>query len=166
MPYSENARELLQAIIEERGIRAGQVAKGLTTHTKRDAEALEAGRLFYKELLPGIDADTIEGFMITNQTQQSMEEVYGPQALLTFVSQEEMGTIFADDDGWKRFRLRFPDSAGVLDLSQPAFSAEGKNALVEIGQQQDWLAGAGGGVQYAKSDGVWKKVGSHVTWIS
>jgi hypothetical protein len=54
-----------------------------------------------------------------------------------------LNKIFQGDviGGWKRFREKFPDSAGLLDLSVPGYSRDRKRAIVCYSVSRGSLAG-------------------------
>ena len=78
-----------------------------------------------------------------------------------------MGDIFDDSvNGWEEFYRRYPDSPGITTLSRVGFNRERTEALVYMGAQLHYLAGAGNLYRLEKQDGVWKIVEKVMLWIS
>ncbi len=70
--------------------------------------------------------------------------------------------------GWDLFHTKFPKSPGIITLSRPGFSADGKTAVIYMGDQKDYLAGKGQIYVFRKKDGQWVKSKEIIgpTWIS
>jgi len=68
--------------------------------------------------------------------------------------------------GTSGFYVRFPGAQGVLTLSRPVYSANGKRALVYEVLQCGVLCGSGGLVELAWKDGEWSIAKYHPHWIS
>lgn len=71
-----------------------------------------------------------------------------------------------DTLGWNGFRRAYPLGGGIITLSHVAFSRDRQWAILQAGQQSDWLAGAGFIYVLHKEDGRWRVVYQHMTWIS
>ncbi len=85
---------------------------------------------------------------------------------VTLLEADEKEAIFQDDQGWDRFYERFPGSQGIMTLSAVAFNAELTQALVYLGNQSYWLAGAGYYIVLAKENGLWVVKEQQMAWIS
>ncbi len=85
----------------------------------------------------------------------------------TLLDAKEMSDIFNNfQDGWDEFYRRYPDSPGITTLSRVGFNQDGTEALVYMGSQFHYLAGAGNLVRLEKQDGEWKIVDKMMLWIS
>lgn len=80
---------------------------------------------------------------------------------------EEMSDIFSNhEDGWSEFYRRYPDSPGITTLSRVGFNQDRTEALVYMGTQFHYLAGAGNLIQLEKKNGEWKIKDKTMLWIS
>ncbi len=87
-----------------------------------------------------------------------------PYVLLT---RDELNEIFdVNTSGWDVFYSRYPNSPGLTSVSRVGFNADFTQALVYIGTQSHWLAGAGYYVLLEKTGGKWHIVQQVMTWIS
>jgi hypothetical protein len=78
-----------------------------------------------------------------------------------------MRQIFnVNQNGWEMFYSRHPDTPGITSVSRVGFNAAMDQALVYIGTESHWLAGAGYYVLMKKVDGVWGIDQQVMTWIS
>jgi hypothetical protein len=78
-----------------------------------------------------------------------------------------MNQIFAvNQDGWQVFYARFPEAPGIISLSRVGFNDRLDQALVYLGNQSHWLAGAGHFYLLKKVNGAWTVDQKVMTWIS
>jgi hypothetical protein len=85
----------------------------------------------------------------------------------TLLDAEEMSDIFTNyQDGWEEFYIRYPDSPGITTFSRVGFNQDRTEALVYMGTQFHYLAGAGNLIRLEKKDGEWKIVDRMMLWIS
>jgi hypothetical protein len=114
----------------------------------------------------------IDAFLAGNRVRRQVVEVYGAAAGVKFLTDGVLGNYFAKRsssgaaDGWKLFCEAHPESAGIMELSCPAFSADGSEALICVGQQFHWLSGQGVYWLYRKEGTAWRRVNSAFAWIS
>lgn len=87
-------------------------------------------------------------------------------ATVTLLEADEKVALFQTGQGWDQFYERFPGSQGVMTLSAVAFNAEMTQALVYMGNQSYWLAGAGYYIVLAKENGTWVVKEQQMAWIS
>lgn len=59
--------------------------------------------------------------------------------------------------GWKKFHAQYPRSPGIIQLSRPGYSVDGSIALIYMGTQFDWLAGAGTIHVLEHIEGQWRR---------
>jgi hypothetical protein len=85
----------------------------------------------------------------------------------TLLSQSGRNRIFGQNQsGWEVFYNRYPQAPGITTLSRVGFNSTLDQALVYIGTQSNWLAGAGYYVLLKKADGVWSIDQQVMAWIS
>lgn len=119
--------------------------------------------------LPGLEADTLDSLQARNDRAYAVPLSTArawpfPCVLLTAA---EMHSFFEPSaGGWDAFYARYPESQGIMELSRVGFNAEMTQALVYVGNQSHWLAGAGFYYLLAKEGGTWKVVGQVMVWIS
>jgi hypothetical protein len=67
------------------------------------------------------------------------------------------------DDGWTDFRKRFPDASGILSFGGIGYSADGQNAVTDVGFS---FGGTGSGriVILHQIDGKWIVIRELVGW--
>jgi len=117
-------------------------------------------------LASDVGTELIANFRAANAKPLALEQQFTITADYMFISKEELKEIFKDNDGWKIFYGKYPGSFGILSLSRPGFNAAMDTALVYVGQQSDWLAGAGHFVLMKKIDNTWTLQGKQMIWIS
>lgn len=130
-------------------------------------EDLEALLQFVREGIPDLQETTIESFKARNQAIYALRpdmQLGRPYVLLT---RDEINQIFGlNTSGWDVFYTRYPYALGLTRLSRVGFSADYTQALVYIGTQSHWLAGAGYYVLLEKVDGQWRITQKTMVWIS
>jgi hypothetical protein len=119
-----------------------------------------------RENLEGVDVETLEDFLQKNREQHPIEPDLNPCGRLVCVGEEEFEQIFRDEDGWARFRRRFPGSDGTLRFSRVGLDRDSTQAMLYTGHQFDWNIGSGGFWLFSKLDGEWTEGGSVGNWIS
>lgn len=98
----------------------------------------------------------------------SIENRFHAKKPTVLVSSGEVAQLFRSEDklGWVRFRERFPRSSGITTLSGVVFDEEHSHALVYVGNQKDWLSGAGIIFSLSRTDGQWNIEQSRIVWVS
>jgi hypothetical protein len=85
----------------------------------------------------------------------------------TLLSQAGRNQIFGQNQsGWEVFYNRYPQAPGITTLSRVGFNSAFDQALVYIGTQSNWLAGAGYYLLLKKADGAWSIDQQVMAWIS
>jgi hypothetical protein len=116
--------------------------------------------------ISGIQQETLDDFRTQNAQSYPLSDDFNLQVPHTLISQQEMEEIFRTGDGWDEFYQKYPDSQGTMTLSRVGFNQERDQALVYVGNQSHWLAGAGYYVLLARQDGAWVIQDSEMVWIS
>jgi hypothetical protein len=129
--------------------------------------------MYFRKYFRALDHEVIENFLELKMTAAPVAEIYGEFSDFILLTELELRAIFSigrgrdgSKDGWQQFRELHPQSKGTLEVSRPAYSVDGTQCLLEIGQQFDWLAGSGTALHYAFKDGAWISMASARTWIS
>jgi len=116
--------------------------------------------------LTDITDEIATDFAAANKKPQVFERQFNISVNYVFISKEDLTKIFKSDNGWSRFYEKYPDAPGKISLSRPGFNAAMDTALVYVGQQSDWLAGAGYFVIMKKIDNTWTLQEMEMIWIS
>ncbi len=67
---------------------------------------------------------------------------------------------------WPEFERRYPDAQGFFTLSRTAFSRDGSQALLYVGNQSDGLAGVGYVMWLRWESDRWAILATRLMWIS
>jgi hypothetical protein len=117
--------------------------------------------------LHDVAADTADGFRRRNAEASALVGNLDLGAPYTLMSRDEMSGLFSQNqDGWQLFYERFPDAPGITTVSRVGFNQGMDQALVYVGTQSHWLAGAGYYLLLNKVDGAWVIDQQVMTWIS
>lgn len=142
----------------------------LMAETSTDPQTVDNTDSILEYVLPqmtGVDEKTVANFRVRNEAAYPVPadmDLGLPYVLLT---REAMNQIFdINTSGWDTFYTRYPNSPGITTVSRIGFNADFTQALVYIGTQSHWLAGAGYYVLLEKVDGAWKVNQQVMTWIS
>ena len=110
---------------------------------------------FARDKPEGLPASAIHDYLRRNAKALRLGSELGPLIPVRFLSSADLKQIFADDDGWKRFRRYFPGSPGSIQISRVGFSKDGGHAILYLGQQSDWESGIGGVWYLRKENDRW-----------
>jgi len=111
--------------------------------------------------------ETEDSFRVRNDAAYSIRPNMDLGVEYVLLSQAEKNQIFGQNQsGWEIFYNHYPNAPGITTLSRVGFNAALDQALVYLGTQSDWLAGAGYYVLLKKANGVWTIDQKVMTWIS
>jgi hypothetical protein len=83
------------------------------------------------------------------------------------LSQSQRSQIFGQNQsGWEVFYSNYPNTPGITTLSRVGFNVTFDQALVYIGTQSNYLAGAGYYILLKKVNGAWTIDQRVMTWVS
>ena len=83
------------------------------------------------------------------------------------LTQEQRNGMFGQNQsGWEVFYQNYPDAPGITTLSRVGFNTTFDQALVYLGTESNWLAGAGYYILLRKVSGNWEIDQKVMTWIS
>ena len=119
-----------------------------------------------KKLAP-ISQKTIEDFKSRNSQPSSLENKFTLTTKVTFISKSEVDKMFGKGGGWwEAFYKRYPNSPGLITLSNIGFNSEMTEALLYVGHGCGGLCGQGNYVLLVKTNGTWRLERQVMTWIS
>jgi hypothetical protein len=117
--------------------------------------------------LPGLSSELWESFLARNDKSYPLATDMQIGLEYQLMDADEMSDIFSNfEDGWDEFYSRYPDSPGITSFSKVGFNAARTEALVYMGRQLHYLAGAGNLIRLEKQDGLWKIRDQIMLWIS
>ena len=114
-----------------------------------------------------VDLETVTSFRNRNSEAYPIlgdMELGFPYTLLSQAGRKQ--TFGLNQSGWEVFYNRYPQAPGITTLSRVGFNPAFNQALVYIGTQSNWLAGAGCYLLLKKADGAWSIDQQVLTWIS
>jgi hypothetical protein len=148
----------------------GAPAYVLISTTATDATGVDNTRQTLSYVLGNLHdvaSQTTASFLARNAQATSLPadlELGAPYSLL---SRTDMSAIFGQNqDGWQVFYDSYPDAPGITTLSRAGFNPGLDQALVYVGTQSRYLAGAGYYLLLKKVDGAWVIDQQVMTWIS
>jgi len=116
--------------------------------------------------LEGVRTETFENFRSKNTRKYPLGYLFDLNRPYVLIGDSEIREMFIRYDGWTRFYGRYPGAQGLMVLSRVGFDPEGTQALVYVGNQSHWLAGAGYLVLLIRGQGQWKVEGKVLVWVS
>jgi hypothetical protein len=122
---------------------------------------------YLRKSLPEVDQPLLDDFQARNVQSEPIEDRFTLKTQLVLISQDEVTGLFGQGGGaWDEFYKKYPNSQGLMTLSKVGFNAAGDKALVYVGNQSHFLAGAGFAVVLGKKNGVWTILNQVMLWIS
>ena len=115
---------------------------------------------------PDLADEILAYFEAKNEQPQALKPLLSLEVDYVFFSDQEMEAIFVDSSGWDAFYEKYPRSQGILTLSRPGLNQGLDTAVVCVGNQSHWVAGAGYLVLLEKVAGRWAVRDKQMTWIS
>ena len=114
-----------------------------------------------------VDQATVDSFRSRNEAAHPILRDMDLGAPYVLLSQVQRNQMFAQNQsGWEVFYTNYPNTPGITSLSRVGFNAAYDQALVYLGTQSNWLAGAGYYILLKKVDGVWRIDQKVITWVS
>jgi len=121
---------------------------------------------YVKQNLPELSSEMIADFGSKNQQPRSFQDRFRLTVKCVLVSSDDVKQIFQNGKGWDTFYAKYPHSQGLMTLSRVGFNAKLDKAIVYVGNQSHWLAGAGYFVMLTKANGTWAIQNEIMVWIS
>jgi hypothetical protein len=111
--------------------------------------------------------ETVDSFRVRNETAHSIRPDMNLGDPYTLLSQAARNQIFGQNQsGWEIFYNRYPQAPGLTTLSRIGFNTSFDQALVYIGTQSNWLAGAGYYILLKKVNQTWAIDQQVMIWVS
>jgi hypothetical protein len=110
---------------------------------------------------------TVDSFRTRNEVVHPLLQDMDLGVSYILLSQDQRNQIFGQNQsGWEVFYNNYPNTPGITTLSRVGFNATFDQALVYVGTQSNWLAGAGYYFLLKKTGGVWTIDQKVMTWVS
>ena len=145
------------------------VLYGASKYVFMDTSATDIGGIentsitldFVLKNIHDVDSSTVDSFIERNDPASSIQSGMDLTAEYTLLSEYAYNQIFnQNQSGWEIFYDHYPT------LSHVGFNETFDQALVYIGTQSNWLAGAGYYLLLKKMDDVWMLDQQVMVWIS
>jgi hypothetical protein len=132
-----------------------------------DGENLQTTIDFVLENMHDVNQDTVDNFIFRNDPASAISSTLELNADYILVSDYAYRQIFGQNQsGWEIFYNHYPNTPGLTTLSHAGFNPSFDQALVYVGTQSNWLAGAGFYLLMIKVDGTWTMDQQVMVWIS
>jgi hypothetical protein len=141
-----------------------------------------------RELMPDIPSGLLADFEAKNLRPSSLRQLLTLPTRYSLVPLEKLTPIFwlGEDRGWdlihgpknliyrpdegprgwELFYQLYPHSQGIMTLSIPGFTEHMDSSLVYVGNQNDYLSGAGFIALLTKENGAWIIKREVILWVS
>jgi hypothetical protein len=111
--------------------------------------------------------ETQDSFRSRNATSQILRSNMQLGEPYTLLSQSARNRIFGQNQsGWDVFYNHYPQAPGITTFSRVGFNSSLDQALVYMGTQSNWLAGAGYYFLLIKVNGTWTIDQQVMVWVS
>jgi hypothetical protein len=116
----------------------------------------------------------VDALLVYNSVPQSLRG-YSPPSPFQLATPALLGSVLviakpglarAHYYDWNLLRTRFPDVAGVIELTAPAYSPDASAALVYFWSGCGYECATGYVYKLEKSNGVWKVVQTFSPWVA
>jgi hypothetical protein len=157
-------------VIDRRGWACDGKEPKLSKYEKRELKRTLDSYLdrVNKEML-GVTQDTIEDFRVKRPV--CLSPSFNLPVKYVFLSGQDYDRIFSGGnknpvEAWREFREKYPDSNGILSLSNVGFNRGMNQALVEVDQTRGSLDGVGRFFLLKKENGRWEVTNHLDVWYS
>lgn len=114
-----------------------------------------------------VDPKTLDSFKSRNDAAHPMRQDMDLGSPYTLLTQAGKNQIFGQNQsGWEIFYNHHPQAPGITSLSRVGFNDMLDQALVYIGTQSNWLAGAGYYILLKKGAEGWSIDQQVMVWVS
>lgn len=132
----------------------------------RDDPMLNTVLANVQKRLPSLSKAMIDDFHAKNKTRVPLKDSFTVSLKRIFITDEELKKILEDKINWKAFYEKYPNSQGVMTISNVSFNSEMKRAFVYIANTRGSMNGVGLYIVLEKQDSVWRVKEKAVGWMS
>ncbi|MBA4121153.1 MAG: hypothetical protein H0X72_01645 [Acidobacteria bacterium] len=116
--------------------------------------------------LPSLSKATFDDFRACNKSRNLLKDLFTLSVKRVFISDEELDSFFKRKLYWEGFYKKYPNSQGVMVLSNVGFDAQKKQALVYVSNSRGSLDAIGVYVVLEKQNDVWRVKEKYEAWAS
>ena len=117
--------------------------------------------------LPDVPRDLIRDFNRVATDESRIEPFELGRSRLHLLADSTLARFFGRyKPGWEGFRRAFPRGGPIVSVSRVGLSRDGHWAMVYVGSQGDWLAGAGYFYFLSNEGGIWRERHRRMLWVS
>lgn len=116
--------------------------------------------------LSSLSNATFDDFLENNKSRISLKDLFTLPVKRVFISDEELKNILKSKLYWEGFYKKYPNSQGVMTLSNVGFDSQKKQALVYVSNTRGSLDAIGIYVVLEKQSGIWRVKESYKAWAS
>lgn len=132
-----------------------------------DDQRIGYGAEWLADSLPAVPRDLIRDFNRVATDKSRIEPFELGRSKLHLLADSTLARFFGRyKPGWEGFRRAFPNGGPIVSVSRVGLSHDGRWAMVYVGSQGDWLAGAGYFHVLYDDAGIWRVRYSKMLWIS
>ena len=116
--------------------------------------------------LPSLSEATLNDFRANNKNRILLKDLFSSPSKRVFISDEELHNTLKDKLDWDSFYKKYPNSQGVLTLSNVGFDKEMKQAFVYIANLKGSNSGVGFYVLLEKQNDKWRIKEKFEAWLA
>ena len=116
--------------------------------------------------LPSLSKATFDDFLANNKSRVLLKDLFTLPVKRVFISDEELDSFFKRKLYWEGFYKKYPNSQGVMVLSNVGFDAQKKQALVYVSNSRGSLDAVGIYAVLEKQNDVWRVKEKYEAWVS
>lgn len=117
--------------------------------------------------LPDVPRDLIRDFRRVAAGRSRIEPFELGRGKLHLLADSTLARFFGKGKpGWDGFYRAFPRGSGIVSLSRVGLSRDGHWAVLYVGQQSNWLVGAGDLYVLHNDGGIWRIRYRRMLWLS
>lgn len=180
-PVSSEEYEVYSTILERHGAECPNAEKfvireNTVTYRELDKDAVEyiENELAFDPAAADaskLDPALVDDYNGKNRSVSVLENNFRVMRYILMIKEDVFEEIFSDyspGGGWDKFNKMFPNSTGTIEFSRVGFDPDHTTAFVYMGNQRDWLVGAGYYFILKKdaSSGKWFISGQALAYIS
>ncbi len=116
--------------------------------------------------ISALSQTTLTDLQAKNEQSHILSKSFRLPVEYKLISEEEINEIFQRGGSWNEFYTKYPDSQGIMTLSEIGSNDEMNQALVYVGNQGSWKGGAGFYVFLIKENNAWAIKDKYTSWVS
>ena len=129
----------------------------------KDLDQQEAFSRTVRRFMPEADTETLENYLSANKMSGPLT-ISAPDLNIALIARPD----YSDDLGWfwEKFYKTYPNSSGLIHLSQVGFNNRHDQAFVYVARSCGGLCGGGSYILLGKTNGRWIVLREEGLWVS